>query len=497
MSAAAPPGAFFAGLKAPALRPVLAVAALYAAAALAFWPRAILVSDESYYVRAALAFAQGSATVPRLDVLTGDAVREPPSPYPPGTSALQAPFVKAFGWRGAFVPSVASACGATVLLGLWLLAEGLSPLFALLLLGFPPTLVLGRVAMSDVPAALVCTAAFALLFRAAGRAPLLFAAGLLAGGALLLRETTEVALVPFLALALLRRERGAGWLLLGFALGLSARPLAALAAFGDPLFVKDQGSGWSWAALRANLGVHLASVLLLAPGGLLAALLYRGPRAAEVRLSAAGFSAFLAAYWYGAEQSGGLKQLVLYPRLFLPVVPLYCLGLASAWQRLQAAAAAAPGAGLPRLVRGLRAAGFAWACGVALAAAAVHPALARYGRDLAALSEAIAAATPEGSALVIDPVVADKLVGPPYGERAWTTFQDFPAQDLPRAVARAGAVFLVRVERGGAFHRERLLRVDRWLSEAGRRCRLEPVREGRFGEQGLTVLRARECPPAP
>ncbi len=79
---------------------------LYAAALVVYWPDVLVVSDESFYVRQARAFADGSALVPVKDPWTGREQQLLPSAYPPGTSAFQAIFVRVGGWRAAVLAQV-------------------------------------------------------------------------------------------------------------------------------------------------------------------------------------------------------------------------------------------------------------------------------------------------------------------------------------------------------------------------------------------------------
>src|SRR5579871_819102 len=82
--------------------------AAYVGAFAAYWPSVMVVSDESSYVRQAVAFAHGTTTAEAIDPWTHASTRVMPSTYPPGTSALQAIFVFIGGWRAAFLASVLS-----------------------------------------------------------------------------------------------------------------------------------------------------------------------------------------------------------------------------------------------------------------------------------------------------------------------------------------------------------------------------------------------------
>src|SRR5688500_4529196 len=98
-------------------------------------------SDESAYVEQEVVFARGSlANV---------------SPYPPGTSILQAALVAAVGWRAATGVSLIAAAATVLLMARWLRDAGYPSTFALLFIAYAPTLVMARIGSSDVPSAAV------------------------------------------------------------------------------------------------------------------------------------------------------------------------------------------------------------------------------------------------------------------------------------------------------------------------------------------------------
>ena len=66
---------------------------------------------------------------------------------------MLAPFIAVFGVRGAFVVPMLGLVLAVLITARWIRDAGYSPFFALVTLGFAPALVMGRVAMSDVPSA--------------------------------------------------------------------------------------------------------------------------------------------------------------------------------------------------------------------------------------------------------------------------------------------------------------------------------------------------------
>ena len=396
---------------------VAAVLSVYAVGFFAFYPGVLTVSDEARYVRQAVAFANGSVDVLRPDA-TGALVREQPSSYPPGTSLLMAPFVLAFGHQGAFLVSLLALVLTVVFTGLWLEATGKPPWFSLLVLTYPPALILGRVAMSDVPSAALMAGTLLGFYRgvlavAPGqRTSLWLAAGLLAGASSLLRESNPLIALPFFAGAVLRRDAGAWALVTGGAAGLGLRALAAWLVFGDPFHHKPPGAGFSAEILLQQLPLYVAAALVLVPGGLACALAYRGPRRPELIWACTLFLGFYASFGYSGSTytgaaSGPWKGSVLTLRFLLPLVPLLAFAVGSVL------APKLHGHGLDRragLMRG-------YAALTALAALATHAGMERWSASQRSIRDAIYARTEPGAILATNRSATDKFIHELYGER--------------------------------------------------------------------------------
>ena len=476
-------------------RAIQLVLAVYAAGFLLFWPGALLISDEAAYLGSAWAFAHGRTTEEVRDALSGEVRSERPGDYPPGTAALQAPLVALLGVRGAPVVSLLAWLLTGLLLLAWLERDGRSPLFALLFLGYLPALVLGRSAMSELPSALAVAASQFLLLRS-GPAPGqpastggTFAAAFLGAASLTLRETNALFVAPLLVGAVLRREGRTPALLLGALLGLGLKLLASLLAFGDPFFLRPTWTGWSLSAAAAHLPLYLFALLVLAPLGLFGALAFRGPRRAEVVVTTALSVAFFAAWNYSGQTSGTLQRLVLGPRFFVPLLPLFSVTLAEALPRTWAQAGRPGGERLRELAaRG-------WALAVLCGAAVVHPVLARLAGPQTEIAQALAAATSARGALVHDPVETGKYLAQWQAPRSPVALRDLPPEALPGLVARDGIAYLALLDRDDSpFHRARTVAGERWREGAARVCTLEIAHDALHGGLRLRVFRIERCP---
>jgi hypothetical protein len=444
-----------------------------------FPPSVLGINDEVFYVHQAEAFARGRVAETRLDPLSGQPRRVVPSAYPVGTSLLQAPFVRLGGWRAAPLASALALTAAVLLLTRWIVLGGGPPLAALLFLGFPPTLVLGRTAMSDVPGALIVTLGLWLFWLAQESPPpdgattgwrshsLGFAAGLCAGLSLLFRETNALLFAPLLVGALLRRRSGALALLLGSLVGIAARLVSAYVVHGDPLFVRSN-PGLSLQAVVSSAPLYLFALVVLIPGGLPAALAYRGPRRPEILVTTVLYVAFFLAYSFSGTESGGLKRLVVGPRFFIPLAPLLAFAAActvplwlarrGVWARV--------GIGL-------------YAAGVVLAAFAVHVVHGRWSRSQAGMAQAIHHATQPGEIVVTNLLSTGKLFPEPESERPRTDLAEMRADDVPILAAGGRKVALAVLDRSDTpFFLERSAENARFIARVAAFCRLTLRHDG-------------------
>lgn len=427
---------------------VLACLLIYLGGFLAFYPRAVIVADEGLYIGQARAFAQGRLKVPVADVLTGQETLVSPSEYPAGTSLLQAPFVFLGGWRSAALASLLSLIATILLLARWLREEGRSPLFALLVLAYPPVLVLGRVAMSDLPSAAIVTLGLWLFWRGRTGSWLYWlASGLLAGGSLLFRETNALVFLPFFAGALLRREKQVWALVVGGLAGCGLRLLSGQWLYGSPFFFTHHGYGFSLAAAVHNWPLYGFALLVMVPGGLAAACLYRGPRRPEVITAALAYLAFYLAYDYAGWESSLLKQIIIGPRFFIPLLPVLVLAMAEVIPRLwgQFFTRGAPGSPRASKVTGILVA--AYVAAVALAALAIHPILDRWSASQVAIVQALSEHTQAAVPIITNGNTKNKFLNGVYLPRRVVLRDSLRPEEVGRILNLYGAAQLVFLNR--------------------------------------------------
>jgi len=390
---------------------VLAVCALYAIAFLAFYPNAITNDDEAMYLRHARIMLEGRASVVKLDALTGETVDHFPSQYPIGTAAMMAPFVAVAGWKGGFVVPFLCLMGGVLVLGRWLQEEGHSPLWALLALGYPPALVMGRVAMSDVPSFAVVTLGLWLFWRGLDRSwGYWMASGFIAGVSMVWRETNAVVFAPFFAGTVLRRDKACGAVVVGGLLGVAVRLLSSTIVFGEPFFYKAPYR-IDLSALLDRLPLYLLALLVFVPGGLVLVLLYRGRRWPELVVAVNLFVLLYLLQEYFMWGTSPLKRMVLTPRYMLPILPLMALAAAEVlprlWRRLLEWTPTPRRKTLEAVVAGVLA---LWIGGVAVAASAVHPAFAAWSSTQARISDAIESHTDPAGVLVTNLPLTRKFI---------------------------------------------------------------------------------------
>ena len=338
-------------------RVVLVLLAIYTASFVVFYPEIATNDDEAMYIRQARIALSGKPTITLTDPLEGTEIEVYPSTYAPGTAMLMAPLVEGFGWRAAFVVPWLSLLGAVWLTGLWIREAGHAPVFALIVLGFPPAMVMGRVAMSDVPSATVVALGFYLFWKGEERHPgWWIAAGLVAGASWTFRATNPVTFVPLFLGTVLRRETKCWALVVGGLAGLGVRFLSMYLFFGSGTFERSAYHP-ALNSLMDRLPIYLIGLLLFVPAGLLFGALYRGRRRPEIIATIALVFLFFLGQQYSTYGTSFVKRLVLALRYFIPLLPVLAFAMSESVPR-SIAELRARGGGARRLAAALG--GRAW-----------------------------------------------------------------------------------------------------------------------------------------
>ncbi len=440
-------------------RPMLCVALVLAAYVLAsawFYPTVLTVSDETAYMRQGWALSHGATTVEEVDAATGERLRVAPSDYPPGTALLLAPLMAVGGWRSGFLLGAFCCVATTLVLASMLRQQGRSPLWALLFVAYPPTLVISRSGMSDLPTALFVAVGLHL-FLSGESMRHRFAAGFAAGCTLLFRETAPLLFVFMFLGALLRRERALIALVLGGLVGVALRLAASMGVYGDALFLKQTHPGFSLAAVGENAWLYAIALMVFVPCGFALALAYRGARRQELLCTLIAFTLLHLFYTYSGASSGGLKQLVLGPRFFIPLLPILILAMAESGERLWAALLARLGVeGRVRALAALRLGAAALALAVAAEAVLTGYALARWQTGQRAIVIALYASTEPGTPVATNLDATRKYVNELYaGEFGERIVDDFATLDDARVEAllgRHGRITLALLTRRDSEH---------------------------------------------
>lgn len=431
-----------------AQRIVVLACAIYAASFFVFYPQVVTNDDESMYRRQAALILRGTSTILQTDPLSGKEIVHHPSTYPAGTALAMAPLVALGGWRAGYLVPCLGLMTAVLVLGQWLREQGRSPLFALLLLGYPPALVMGRVAMSDVPSTGIVTLGLWLFFRGLDRGwrPWL-GSGFAAGLSMLFRDSNPILFTPFFVGAVLRRDRHWWALLVGGLLGLSARVAAAWFFFGDPLYGRSKYH-LALGTLHERLPIYLLATLVFVPGGLVLALCARGRRWLELRIAVASFfTAYLIQTYYTFSTSF-LKNTIITPRYLLPLVPLLAWGSSESmprlWGDLKARVGPARRAALerwqPRVIA-------LWAAGVVTAALLVHPLFWRWSQTQARIRDAIREVVDPQAVIVTNYMASRKFFDELEFRYRPVDTADIRAEQASELAQRYGQIQLVLVDR--------------------------------------------------
>lgn len=421
-----------------------ALVLLYGVSFAAFYPRVAINDDESEFIRETRLLLEGTSTIVQVDPFSGEQVEVMPATYPLGTSLLSAPFVAIAGWRGSFIPPCLSLVAAVLLTAAWIGRERRPPVFALILLGFPPALVMGRVAMSDAPSMAWVALGLWLFWRGIdGKPGWWLGSGFVAGASVILRVANPLLFVPLFAGTVLRREWTCWALVVGGLAGLAMRPLTMQIYFGSALFERSMYH-FAPDTIFERIPLYLFGLLVLVPGGLAFGCLYKGRRRPEILATFAIFLFFYLFQKYSTIETGLPRRIVLGLRYFLPLLPLMAFTMAESAPRLWQRWIAPRGPRVRRLASGAVA---VWLVGVGVATAAVHPFFAIWSATQAELREEIDRVVPDDAVLVTNYPGTKKLVRQLDRRYVFVKVEQTSAEDVAALLERHGEVYLVLLDR--------------------------------------------------
>jgi 4-amino-4-deoxy-L-arabinose transferase-like glycosyltransferase len=421
---------------------------LYAASFALFYPRIPTNHDEANYIRQTQLLLEGRSSVEQADAFTGEMTEVVGATYPLGTALFTAPWVALFGWRGAFLTGLIALLGAVLITARWIREQGQPAAFALILLGFPPALVIGRLVMSDVLSAAWVALGLLCFWRGRTRASgWWLASGFIAGSSLLLRASNPVIFAPFFFGTVVRREWRNAWLVVGGLLGVAMRPLSMQLYFGNALYER---SAYHFApdTLDERLPLYLVALLVFVPGGLLLSLLYRGARRWEVVTSVGSFFLLYLFQTFSTIETSFAKRSILALRYLIPILPVMAFAMSEAAPRLSGQwLAGADDTRRRRRERLVSAFLATWLVCVGIGVVAVHPAFSLWSASQAAIREEIARHVPDDAVLVTNV----------WGTKKFVNFIDRPIEvvntalvapdRIPELLARHPEVYLVVLDR--------------------------------------------------
>lgn len=438
-----------------AWRIVAAIVIAYGIGFFSFYPQAVTNDDEAMFIDQARLIAMGATSVTKLDPFTGESSEYTAFQYVVGTASLMAAFMWAGGWQAGYLVPFLSLLTGVLLTARWLQNGGRSPIFVLLILGFPACLVLGRVAMSDVPSLAVACLGLWLFWRGIDRPwPNWLASGFVAGASMAIRETNPVIFMPFFAGTVLRREWKCWALVVGGLLGLALHLAANWWGFGDPLHTRGSYR-FDLVGIPERLPVYLLGLLIFIPGGLILAPLYRGPRRVEVITTIFAFFLLYLCQVQLAPHTSFSKRLVSGLRYMIPVLPVMAFAMAESVPRLVRRLTEGWGNNhRPRIQALASTAVLLWIIGIAFASVTVHWAMGRWSGAQGEIREAIDRFIPKESVLVTNYPQTFKFTG--ELDRLFTLVDraKTPLADIEKLPQRHGEFYLALLDRSdSAYHR--------------------------------------------
>jgi len=421
---------------------VAGAAVFYVLLQVGLYPPTIGIKDESTYLSGAYILRAGTifADVAHIPLWSGVVSAGHLVPmYPPGESALLLP-ATLIDWHLVFAINLALQLVGFLLFTDLLRRFGVRREWALLYLFFPALVLFSRTVMTEVPSATLTLLALLFYFRG-GRYRI--ATGATFG---ILEVIAYKNLVTFALLlaAAVGRDAASAWSRRQSAEPLNWKELNSvnlltgflpiftlLAVYNLMLFGRLFGygvSGFSPQFVLPNLSFYLVDLSILFPLMLLAPLFYRGPWRLELILLTLGSLLIMSAYYFLDNVHGLAENILVGPRLLLPVISAWLLAYASILDRLLAS-------------RRLFTTGVA---GVAIAGTILSLVVSlthqRHLQQAAAVRALIYTNTAPQQLLLIDDEAA-KFITPAWGRRSYKILRSQPGTAATTAVPSIAIVY--------------------------------------------------------
>jgi 4-amino-4-deoxy-L-arabinose transferase-like glycosyltransferase len=459
---------------------------IYSVSFFVFYPQCTTIYDEAAYLRQAYAFSQGKKGIVTTNPFSGEKKELPPGRYAPGTALLMTPFMVLFGLKGGYLVPLLSLLGTVLLMAGWLKDEQRSPLWTLLLLTYPPILVLGRVAMSDVTSLFFVTLSLWLFWKGENRRwTWWFFSGLGASLSLLLRETNVLMFLFFFTGALVRRRSRTISIIAGGLIGLLVFFAVEHLFFGTLFQRSDEFREFGLAHIKENLPFYAVTLLVLVPAGLLAVLFYRGKWREELIITVVVYT--LVFLTWNSQVAGGLiNKLVLHaPRFSMALMPLLILALSEFVPRWKQKVMRDV---LPTtriwFDRGTKLVAVSWVIAALLLAGAVHPVLSHWSSSRLEMIRAIADHTEPGAVIISNASATSKFINELYMDRILLSIDEgeLASDCIARIQSNKFQVFLVLLYRTDSDSwKERGGKYDDFLREISTRFKALKLLDKPFG----------------
>lgn len=378
-----------------------------------YYPELVVSRDATYYLLQAKNFSEGVVWAIDTSPLTGSHTQWA-SKYPVGTSLFLTPFYYLGDLRASFLFPLLSLVLLVLITAKWISENGKSPLFSLLVLGFPATLVLGRVPLSDLPTGVLVVLTCWLFWRGAkGSKAFSFLAGLLWVLISVVREPGTFLLTPLFLGSFFRKDRNLRYIVLGAVIGLILK-FSLNKILWNEFFHNTTRGEFGIEFFLTNAAFYSMVLLFLFPAGLIAFIMYRGARWPELLICGAAyfilFSLFKHLTYYDF-----LKSLVNGPRYFIPFIPILAFQMAEVYPFLRRKIERKINLNNPdKMFSFIK---YCWIICVLLASLCVHIFMDQFEKQGATVKNTIYAVTDDRSLIVTEESSTFTYINRLYGNR--------------------------------------------------------------------------------